>query len=416
MRDKSPQPLLPSASMATVPVPGTARVTIPYEEEFTMKHVIVKARKINSIASNMAYIRSTKEHPETCFSYSTCSDELWMEYAAVNQEAFRSSGQNGQCVEAHENIYVFPEEFYRLPKEQREQLAKIIAQNFKERHKVECMVAVHGSDKESRNLHVHLMYMERRRENQGEKIASRRLYFDPQGRQVHTKKEACDQAGNLLPGYSFIKKGEAYGGKRSWTAKDKGLKSNQFTHAEKIWWANSLNNFRKKEWASDMEERQVYDRKNSPYLPLQSLPAPLKYSNKEKQTAADEAYEEYVRDIKECNELRREYNQAVDEALENGADRNELAEYRRKLSAEIYQETKEDHSKTLTMLDKALSWVEGILRRLESLKAKISPFKGEIGHNSLHDKIKGAERHVRAQGARKQEEQKQNADTGEYFK
>ena len=365
------------------------------------KSVIVKMRKINNVAGNLRYLADKNDHPDLCYVYGTCMDQnVWKEYAQVNQKEFAASGaatKGYRCVEAREAIYIFPQEYYNLPKQELERICREVVKEFAKKHGVDVYAAMHGNDKDSNNLHIHIMYMERTKEDKGCKIATRRLYFDDRGRQVKSRKYAVDEAGNLLPGYSYVKKGESYGGSREWSPKNQYLHSNQFTHAIKIDWANWLNKQRRlfqEPTIQVSEERTVYDRKNSPYLPMQNLPARLKYSNKEKQKEADENYEEYVRDIKVCNELRKEYNEVVKAALENGADLEKLIEYRKQLSAEIYEETKIDHSKTRTMLDKALEWVEGILNYLEELKMKMRPSEDKPKNASLFDKIKSAEKRV----------------------
>lgn len=329
-----------------------------------MKSTFVKFRKINSVASNLEYIADRKEHPETCITYSTCSLELWNEYAAVNQKAFRKSGQKGRCVEAHEAILVCPVEFYRLTEKERTFYTKEMGIFLSKKYGVEVAIALHAADKDYKNMHFHVMYMERQKIQVEEKIATRRMYFDPEGKQVRTKKEATDEKGNLKKGYTTVAKGETYG-KKEWTAKNKNLRSNQFTHAMKIFWTNEINRHQREKWAADMEERIVYDHDTSPYLPLQDEYRPLKYKDKDKYQESKKKAQELNMDIRECNLLRREYNEQVDEAIAAGADLKILIRKRKEVSQDILQAIKIGRQNQIKDIIKSgIRWLEQLIGKL----------------------------------------------------
>lgn len=337
-----------------------------------MISAFVKARKIHSVAGNLAYLADKEKHPEICEVYATCDKSLWKEYAEVNQKEFAASGkaEEGRCVEAREFVYVCPNEFYRLSAESKKKLLRFLVKQFKKRFGVEVYAALHGSDQDENNLHIHLMFMERTQTAAHEKIATRATYFNERGRQVKAKKDAVDAEGNLLPGYTMVKKGEAYGGIKTWTSKNQYLKSNEFTHQEKIWWANFINYQKDKQpWAEDMEKRVVYDHATSPYLPMQDTGAPLKYRDPGKQEEANQAYQKHVKDVQENNEIRKAYNAEVKAALKDGADLQELVDQRKKISKEIHAATAEPNAsrRIKEILRRALKLIERIRARLRDL-------------------------------------------------
>lgn len=327
-----------------------------------MAHTIVKFRKINSVKSNIQYLQNKTEHPEICYICSTCNEKLWEEYAEFNQEAFKKSGQKGKCIEAHEFILVLPNEFYKLiPKEK---LLNDIVNGLKESLEVEIYAAMHGSDKDSNNLHIHVMYMERKLEQEQDKIAKRNMYFNQDGKQVRAKKDAVDQEGNLLPGYSMVPKGECYG-KKTWSAKKKNMRSRKFTKNIKEFWTDNINLNLECSWADGMEKREVYNHEKSPYLPLQDTYKPLKYSDKEKYQESVKKAQELSKDIQECNKLRIEYNDSVTAALMNGADRELLVEKRKKISKEIKENIEKNNQKSIKgILANAVNWIHGFLDKL----------------------------------------------------
>ena len=344
-----------------------------------MAHTVVKVRKISAGKKNVEYLEDKDKHPDICLSYSTCDKDLWNDYFKVNREAFEKSGQvdqNGKavrCVEAREFILVFPNEFYDMPERSRGDLLKVIADGFKKKYGIEIYAAMHGSDDDHKNLHIHCMYMERHQVVEQDKIAKRNMYFDPEGKQVRAKKDAVDpETKELLPGYTMVPKGECYG-KKSWTAKNKWLHSREFTHELKETFTVFLNKCKRKYiWAQNMEEREVYNRAESPYLPLQGDFKPLTYRNPSDKTETAKIETEASKDIKECNALRNEYNHQVRELIWQGEPVKDLVERRKEVSREIQ----------IAMENNQQHWVADILRKAvekikEYLKELLAPEKQE---------------------------------------
>ena len=291
------------------------------------KNVIVVARKLNHAKSNIKYLQDRDDHPETCIFYNTTSMENWDSYIKKNQEEFKRSNQKGRCVEARELIFVFPEEYYRMSDEMKEIYLKDFAEGFKKQYGVECIAALHGKDKEASNMHIHLMYMERQLEFKERitKIATRRLYFNERGVQVKTRAMCLDEDGKMLPGYSYVKKGEEYviqEGGIEWSAKDEELRSNSFTDMQKRRWAHRLNKDKEMDWAKEFGIDMVEDRKvhevDFLFLKMQNLKKPKRYRDKRRQKKSQQHCDNFNRPIKQSNRLRAKYNKLAEVALESG--------------------------------------------------------------------------------------------------
>lgn len=321
------------------------------------KNVIVVARKLNHAKSNIKYLQDRDDHPETCIFYNTTTVEMWDSYIKKNREEFKRANKKGRCNEARELIFVFPKEYYNLPTEMRKQYLMDFAEGFKKQYGVECIAAMHGKDKESNNLHIHLMYMERQLEVKEHitKIATRRLYFNERGVQVKTRAMCLDADGKMLPGYSFARKGEEYvvqQGGIEWSAKDENLRSNSFTEMQKRRWAYRLNKDREKDWAKEAGIDKVEDRQIKEidwlYLKMQNLRKPKKYRDKEKQKKSKQSCDKFNDKIKKTNKLRGEYNKLAKAALEGGKiSREDLGKRTWNINQEIKEKLLEGKGKEI---------------------------------------------------------------------
>lgn len=78
------------------------------------------------------------------------------------------------------------------------------------------------------NYHIHLIFSERKLLDEPvEKIATRNMFYDENGKHVRTKKEILDEAGLLRKGCKIIHKGEVYE-RNLFTIKDSRFKSDSF--------------------------------------------------------------------------------------------------------------------------------------------------------------------------------------------
>ena len=112
----------------------------------------------------------------------------------------------GSTIEARELIIALPKEMTRYDPDE---LLRYFVESYRKEYGTECIAALHHNKRKT-NYHIHLIFSERQQlEEPMRKIATRNMYFDPEGRHVRTKKEATAD-GKLLSGYSMIPKGEVY--------------------------------------------------------------------------------------------------------------------------------------------------------------------------------------------------------------
>lgn len=203
---------------------------------------------------------------------------------------------------------------------------------YKEKYGVECTAALHHN-KTMTNFHIHMIYSERRELQEPIiKIATRDRYYDPGGKHVRTKKEATDEKGNLLPGYSKIAKGEVYESHR-FESKDRRFKEKDFLHEAKEFFTDMMNPI-----LSEKTKMQVFP-KDSPYLATKKI-------GKNNPRAEQ---------IKEDNRIRDEWNKQVDKARAYKAP-YESVKYAKKrlITDQIKKSIKADDGKYNTKIFRAI--------------------------------------------------------------
>ena len=161
-------------------------------------------------------------------------------------------------------------------------LLKKMVDEFKKRYGVECFSALHHNKRKT-NLHIHMIFAERKPLEQPiEKIAARNMFYDEQGRHVRTKKERLDGDGNIRRDCKIIKKGEVYE-RKIFTIKDGRFKQ------------------------ESKDRLSIFD-KNGSYLATKKVG-----KNNPK-----------AEEIKADNEIRMEWNRAVDCAIASGVSETGL--------------------------------------------------------------------------------------------
>ena len=164
--------------------------------------------KLHNVRGRITYISSHAKQENLYAVYETTDRSYWTELARYNQQEFLKSGTEGKCIEARELIIALPESFPDLYYP--DKLLQLFTDRFKEKYSVECVSALHHNKRKS-NYHIHLIFSERELlEEPVEKIATRNMFYDEQGRHVRTKKEILDDNGNIRKGCKVIKKGEVY--------------------------------------------------------------------------------------------------------------------------------------------------------------------------------------------------------------
>lgn len=179
---------------------------------------------------------------------------------------------------------------------------------------MECVSALHHN-KHKTNYHIHLIFAERQLlEKSIEKIATRNMFYDDNGKHRRTKKEILGEAGNIRKGCKVIKKGEVYE-RNLFTKKNELFKADGFLDEVKRLYTDLINVCAIKE----EDKLHVFDR-NGMYLATKKI-------GKNNPKAAE---------IEADNIERVRWNQAVDRALISGVAEADILEVKReKISEEV---------------------------------------------------------------------------------
>lgn len=183
-----------------------------------------------------------------------------------------------------------------------ETLLKYFTGVFAEKYDVACQSALHHN-KAKTNLHIHLIFSERKALEEPErKIAKRNMFYDENGKHVRTKKEILDADGTIQSGCKVIKKGDVYE-TNFFAPKNPHFKSKAFLKEAKELFTEVCNSLVKNE----NEKLAVYQ-ENSPYFATKKIG---KNNPKAKEIQTD-------------NYLRQEWNRMVDRGLIEGVQEEEL--------------------------------------------------------------------------------------------
>lgn len=285
------------------------------------RNSFIEMAKLHNLLGRITYISSHAKQEHLYEVYATEPDRaFWRELAKCNQEEFEKSGTNGKCIEARELMIALPESFIHYD---HDYLLKKMVDEFKEKYGVECFAALHHNKRKT-NLHIHMIFAERKRlEQPEEKTATRNMFYDEQGRHVRTKKEILDGDGNIRNGCKVIKKGEIYE-RKIFTTKDKRFKQESFLDEVKVFYTDLINQM----VIDDKDRLSIFD-KNGPYLATKKVG-----KNNPKAEA-----------IKEDNEIRMEWNRAVDRAIVSGVSETEVVELKKTEITDKVKESVEQNGK-----------------------------------------------------------------------
>ena len=269
------------------------------------RNSFIEMAKLHNLSGRITYISSHAKQECLYEVYATEPDRaFWRELAKCNQEEFEKSGTNGKCIEARELMIALPESFINYD---HDYLLKKMVDKFKEKYGVECLAALHHNKRKT-NLHIHMIFAERNRlEQSTEKVATRNMFYDEQGRHVRTKKEILGGDGNIRKGCKIIKKGEVYE-RKIFTVKDGRFKQESFLDEAKVFYTNLINQM----VLDDKDRLSIFD-KNGPYLATKKV-------GKNNPKAAE---------IKADNEIRMEWNRTVDRAIVSGVAEAEILELKK---------------------------------------------------------------------------------------
>ena len=285
-----------------------------------MKNIVfIQQSTLSNLAGRIDYIGSEDRQENLYATYDTAPEGYWKDLARENQADFLKNGTTGRCIEAREFIIALPPELDRYRKDE---LLRFFTNGYREKYEVECIAALHHNKKKN-NLHIHMIYSERKELPEPEiKIATRNRFYDPDGKHVRTKKEATDDKGNLLPGYTMIPKGEVYETHR-FQRKDPKFKSKAFLNEAKEFFSQMMNT-----QLSERSQMQVFP-KNSPYIANKKV-------GKNNPRAAD---------IQADNLLRDEWNRKVDIARQMHVPQESMRIVKRRLVTEPIRQSRENTGK-----------------------------------------------------------------------
>lgn len=292
-----------------------AKVAIIFQGKGAMpivRNSFVQMSKLTNLKGRISYISSKARQENLYAVYETTDRKFWTELARCNQEEFKKSGTEGSCIEARELIIALPETFVEY---EPDKLLKLFTEHFKQNYSVECISALHHN-KYKTNYHIHLIFSERKLLDEPvEKVATRNMFYDENGKHVRTKKEILDEAGQLRIGCKIIPKGEVYE-RNLFTIKDSRFKSDSFLDEVKRSYTDLINIYVK----DDKQKLKVFDR-NGVYLPTKKIG---KNNPKAEQIRTD-------------NQYRTMWNQTVDRALISGVPEGQILEVKQ---SEIGQKVK----------------------------------------------------------------------------
>ena len=236
----------------------------------------LRITKLHDVRGRIDYI-SNPERQENLLAYRTTMDnKMWLALANQNQRSFKNNSRgvsaNGKCIEAREIIFHLPHRFSADP----ERVLNQIVDDWKNTYHTDCAAALHWNHDKT-NLHIHLIFSERERLDRDKiKYATRNMYYD-----VDWKR--CNKADAV----HVIHKGEPTSPPFE-NAKTRSFKS--YT-----WLEQELKDHYAKILGLDRFERDGL------HIPQQKT---FKYQNREK-----------AERIRENNQIIREFNKTVDDAL-----------------------------------------------------------------------------------------------------
>lgn len=218
--------------------------------------------KLNDVCGRIDYISNPKRQEYLYATFSTVKPEFWDLLSAQSQMDFWKSNQKGKCTEARELVIALPESFQEMDADE---ILKKFVEKFRGEYGMQCTAALHHN-KTKNNLHIHLIFSDRELlEKTEEKIATRNMFYDENGRHVRTKKEILDEEGNIRAGCRIIKKGNPYE-IRFFGPRKEEFKSRKFLPEVKDMYTDLIN-----ELVPDKNEKQkVFDPKG-PYLPTKKI-------------------------------------------------------------------------------------------------------------------------------------------------
>ena len=150
------------------------------------RNSFIQISKLTNLKGRIDYITNPKRQENLYAVYDTADEKFWSELGKCNRLEFKKSGSSGKCIESRELIIALPEPFCNMDKKK---VLKDFTELFKKSYGVNCIAAMHHN-KTKTNLHIHLIFSEREELKKSlEKVATRNMFYDENGKHVRTKKE-----------------------------------------------------------------------------------------------------------------------------------------------------------------------------------------------------------------------------------
>lgn len=316
--------------------------------------------KLHNVRGRITYISSHAKQENLYAVYETTDRSYWTELARYNQQEFLKSGTEGKCIEARELIIALPESFPNLY--QPNKLLQLFTNRFKEKYGVECVSALHHNKRKT-NYHIHLIFSERLLlQEPVEKIATRNMFYNEQGRHVRTKKEIMDDNGNVRKGCKIIKKGDVYE-RTLFTNKNPLFKQEAFIDEAKRFYTDLINLLIE----DDKDKLHIFD-KNGVYLATKKIG---KNNPKAEQIKAD-------------NEVRMQWNHEVDRAIVSQVPEDEIRQIKKEFITDRIRQSIDAWGRQPDML---ASIIINATMRLALLISKVLTAARELKNKLFHEAI-----------------------------
>lgn len=324
-----------------------------------MSFIFLRATPLSDVNGRIGYVTDPIRQEHLVATYDSTGDpNFWHELALHCQKAARHSKSKKAC-EGREWIGAIPHVYAEKYKGKEEQLAQKISVLFKKITGTENSVAIHWN-KNMTNFHFHIVVAENEEVNEisyGE-IASRNMYFDNMGDRT-TKSKALDPVTKeLLPGYSFVKKGTRREFVKRFGPK-KGLHQKCITKELKQKLADFYN--------EDILQDEFHE-----VFPSDSLLIP--------QIHVGKGRTKHEKEVQEANNLILEYNRNVYEWCDT-------AQYLSEEEIEVEKNWLFENKKIDTLKSNQSSESNGWHRWLMKLKEALNKLKHHI--QELHEELEG---------------------------
>lgn len=306
------------------------------------KTVVTKMSPLSNVVGRVDYISNPKRQENLLAFYQTpaAPKQFWKDLSEVSQQ--RSEYHPGRKVcEAREMMVALPND---LSDGDHHLLVKRIAEEFKDKYGVECAVAIHFNKSKS-NYHAHVVFSERKLlKDKKISIAGRDTYFDGEGKRS-TKSKCIGADGQLLPGCSLVKKGEAFP-VRKFSGKDSSFAARGFCVAEKVRFAEMFNELSKDKWI-------VYDHKTNPHMRL--------YNIRRGEPEGLTKWKELE------NQKIKQYNAAIDRLIES---EDLTVEQALKVKQELYEERAAEKEQRIETRKAWQEWYDATAARREAYRER----------------------------------------------